>query len=149
MPKRTGISKPRRLRQLDRAVKAMQMRLDHKSWEVIAKELGYDNPSGPYKAVMRYMEMFPAENVDEFRKIETKRMDFFREKVLESIKSEKFLDLDRVESYLKITDRVYRLMGVNNTNKNETNVTISLEALVDGSMKEEESDNRISELIDE
>ncbi len=92
---------------MQKAVKALELRLEHKPWRVVAQEVGYSDPKAAYKSVMDYLETQPRENREQFITQETERLERLREKVAPGLP-----EREHIDAYLKITDRIHRLQGV-------------------------------------
>lgn len=58
-----------------RDVRALQLRMAGYTYEEIAKQLGYANSSGPYKAVLRLLKNYQRELAAQYKMIEGQRLE--------------------------------------------------------------------------
>ncbi len=118
--------------------RAYELRLAGKTFKVIAKELGYSDPSGAYQAFQRAREIVSLENLSEWRILELYRLDALQnslwDKALEG-------NISAVNAVLKVFDLRARLIGLYAPEKHETNTEPSWSE-VDQAVKE------LTEIID-
>ena len=108
MAARNGKGRPTHLIAMQKAVKALEVRLEHKPWRKVAEEVGYANAGAAYNSVMSYLETQPRENREQFIIEETERLEALREKLAVGLPGREVVDV-----YLKVTDRIHRLQGIN------------------------------------
>ena len=98
--------------------RAYELRLAGKTFKVIAKELGYSDPSGAYQAFQRAREIVSLENLSEWRLLELYRLDALQnslwDKALEG-------NISAVNAVLKVFDLRARLIGLYAPEKHEIN----------------------------
>lgn len=66
---------PRRIAAKERAKRALELRQAGATYEEIAEALGYEDRSGPYRAVKNALEELPREAAVELRRLEAMRLD--------------------------------------------------------------------------
>jgi chemotaxis protein histidine kinase CheA len=100
----------RRLKAAERQREALQLRAAGRTFEDIAKELGYRGPSGAYRAVQAGLKKTLQEPADELRRVECERLDRLMEALWErAIVRGNVAAVDRV---LRIMERRSRLLGL-------------------------------------
>src|SRR3990167_2052497 len=100
---------PFRLRQLLKGQQALDMRLAGRTYQEIAKALGYANASGPYLAIQALIRRNALESLEELRDVEGQRLDKMMEQVWPRATTG---DLDSIDTVLKIQQRRARLYGL-------------------------------------
>lgn len=93
-----------------RAQESLELRRQGKTWQEIADDLGYADRSGARKAVERLLDRTEFESVDEFRVLESDRLD-----ALHQAHWDKAIngDVKATELVLKISAQRCRLLGLN------------------------------------
>jgi hypothetical protein len=86
-------------------LKALELRKAGKSYDEIAKELGYRSKSGAHNAVMSALKKTLQEPANELRKLEVERLDAMLADLWESKKE----NTDRI---LRIMERRAKLLGL-------------------------------------
>lgn len=104
-PKRSA----RRLKAKERQLAALELRKGGKTYEEIAKELGYRGKSGAFKAVELALKDMMQEPADEVRRLELSRLDKMLDSLWWQIGSGKHSVIEKV---LKIMDRRAKLLGL-------------------------------------
>lgn len=66
---------PRRIAAKERAKRALELRQAGATYEEIAEALGYEDRSGPYRAVKKALDELPREAAVELRRLEAMRLD--------------------------------------------------------------------------
>lgn len=110
----------RRLTAAQRANDALRLRLQRVPYREIARQVGYANPAGAYRAVQREIAKVPRENATELLKQELETLDLLQAKIMGAIldpgedskgrpKQPDLWSLDRV---LGIMDRRARLLNL-------------------------------------
>jgi len=94
---------------LERQVKALDLAREGKSYDDIAKEVGFHDRSGARKAVVRALESKVVEGADELRLLEAARLDAI---MIEPYRRAVEGDHAAVHRYLRISDRRVRLLGL-------------------------------------
>ncbi|MEV0543797.1 hypothetical protein [Nocardia salmonicida] len=92
-----------------RQTEALNMRLLGATWDQIAKEKGYADPSGAYRAVEAVLKRVESAGASELRKLEDMRLDLALRKVGPGVMAG---DLKAIELYAKLHDRRVKLHGL-------------------------------------
>lgn len=71
-PRNTGL---KTIQEVERGAKALELRKAGATYEEIAKQLGYADPSGPQKVVMRMLQAIRREPAEELVTLELSRID--------------------------------------------------------------------------
>jgi hypothetical protein len=94
---------------LEKEAKIIELRRVGFTWEIIAKELGYANASGAYKAYQRLSDRFIRPNLEEYRDMELDRLDRLHATYwAKATKGE----TKAAEMVLKIIDKRAKLLGL-------------------------------------
>ena len=108
MANRTGIDI---IRAREREKRALELRKAGLSYAQIAEKLGYADPSGAHKAVMRALDkLVPKEDVEKVRRLELARLDAIAIKLWKQIVEEG--DIQAVNAYLRVMERRARYLGL-------------------------------------
>jgi hypothetical protein len=108
---------PRRaVREAARAARAVKLRCEGLTLDQIATKLGYSNRSSAFKAIERSLRENTAENVEQLRQVEGRRLD-----ELEAVYRPKAMrgDLDAAKLLVAVGDRRAKLFGLNAPVKTE------------------------------
>ena len=105
----------------NRDLKAYELRLSGLTFAVIAKKLGYADPSGAYQAYQRAREVITLDNLAELRLLELERLDRVLNVVWDEVLQGK---LAAINAYLKITDLRAKLIGLYQPEKIQMGVTM-------------------------
>ena len=105
-----------------KATKAVNLRLEGKTFPEIAKELGYNSQQAAYDAVMRTLKAMQREPADELRTLELERLD--------SIWPIHYLnaqagDVQALTACMKVMERRAMLLGLNAPVKVDSKTEIS------------------------
>lgn len=100
---------PKRLAVLEKERQALELRKAGATFEAIATQVGYTNPSAAHKAVKRAMDRTIREPADELRALESERLDRM---LLTSWKLAIAGDLKAVDRVLKVIELRARLFGL-------------------------------------
>lgn len=104
----------RRLAATERQLQALELRAGGVSFPRIAQRLGYDGPSGAYKAVLTALKRTQQEPADEVRRLAVERLD----RILFAIwKRALDGDLECIDRVLKIETRRAKLLGLDAPDK--------------------------------
>ncbi|WP_280332882.1 hypothetical protein [Nocardia wallacei] len=93
----------------ERQAKALKLRMAGVPWAAIADELGYADPSGPFRAVESLLNRQESEAAESYRKIEDMRLDVALRKVWQDVMAG---DLKAIDTLLKVHDRRVKLHGL-------------------------------------
>ena len=109
-----------------KAAKALELRMEGKTFEVIAEELGYAGKQGAYDAVKRSLDAITREPAQELIKLDLERLD-----VLWQIQylNAQGGDVQAMAACMKIMERRARLLGLDAPEKKDLNATITTKAL--------------------
>lgn len=69
------VTRPRRADAMQRAAQAWHLRVIGRTWEEIAREVGYASPQGAHRAVSRFAVTLPDPKPDELREMWRARME--------------------------------------------------------------------------
>lgn len=92
-----------------RALKALDLRIEGKTWINIADTLGYADESGARKATARLLNRIEHEKVVELRELESLKLDAMQRAAWNEAVSG---DLDAIKVVLQVHDRKVRLFGL-------------------------------------
>lgn len=82
---------------VQRDIRAAELRSESLTWMEIAEKLGYESPSGAYKAAQRGWQSIPTENLAEARALELAKLDRREQAMLRIMEAEHFaIDHGRV-----------------------------------------------------
>lgn len=114
----------RRKRKLNEAVvlreqQVLQLRRFGATFEAIAKQLGYANEGGAYKAYQRACLSIIRDDVEDLRQLEIDRLDFALVKIMPKVSEGQLNAIDRM---LRIMERRARLLGLDAPVKAELEV---------------------------
>lgn len=98
-----------RLNAADKQRQALELRKAGKSLDAIAQEVGYNSPSGAFRAIVSGLRKTLQEPADEVRKMELERLDAMLEATWEFAMTGKPEAVDRV---LKIMERRAKYLGL-------------------------------------
>ncbi|NKY50176.1 hypothetical protein [Nocardia vermiculata] len=93
----------------DRQMRALRLRMAGAPWAAIAEELGYADPSGPFRAVESLLNRQESEAAETYRQMEDMRLDVALRKVWPGVMTG---DLKAIETMLKVHDRRSKLHGL-------------------------------------
>jgi len=136
---------PRRLQAAKKQVKALELRVEGRSFRQIALELKYRGPSGAHKAVDAALERTIREPADEVRQLELERLD--RLQIMPWKQATVIGDPKAIASVIKIMERRAKLLGL------DAPITYSLEDIqeiahtVYGVIERRVTDPELRELI--
>ena len=104
---------------------ALRLRLQGKSYQQIADELGYATPSGAHQAVKKALARTVQEPADELRKVESDRMDAMLSYMWPRVEKG---DPRAVEVAMKLAERRAKLLGLDAPEQIETkqDITVSI-----------------------
>jgi hypothetical protein len=106
----------------DRERQALDLRKAGASFDAIAKQLGYSDPSGAHRAVTRALDRIPNEAAASLRVVEAERLDRL---LLAVWKDALAGDLKAMDRALRILDQRARLLGLNLPVKAEVDMSVS------------------------
>lgn len=113
MPERTS---PQRIKAAHRQAEALKLRASGMRYEDIAKQLGYKNHQGAWKAVKTALKKTIQEPADELRQMEAERLDRMLEAMWAKATSSTAKDATwYVDRVLKIMERRAALLGLDAT----------------------------------
>lgn len=92
-----------------RALKALDLRIEGKTWTQIADTLGYADESGARKATARLLNRIEHEKVVELRELESFKLDAMQRAAWNDAVSG---DMDAIKVVLQVHDRKVRLFGL-------------------------------------
>jgi len=98
--------------------KALRMRSSGMTYGKIAEAMGCSK-SAAYERVQRALAAIPAEAVDEYRRLETDRLDTLLELAMRKVESEDKGFLFAIDRVLAIMDRRSKLLGLDSPVKHE------------------------------
>jgi DNA-binding PucR family transcriptional regulator len=105
---------------LDKESAVVALRREGRTWQEIARSIGYASASGASDAYARASSRVVAEGIDELRALENDRLDALHtavwDKALEG-------DYKALEIVLKIMDRRSRLLGLDQPARKQVEVT--------------------------
>lgn len=117
----------------DKERQALELRKAGATFDAIARQLGFADPSGAHRAVSRAIERIPAQAVNEFRAVDVERLDRLFLAVWQPALGGDLKALDRA---LRILDQRAKLLGLNTTVKAEMDVTVTERSQVDIELQE-------------
>ncbi len=109
MAKKKSKTTPRAMSIAEKRVKAAELRIQGLNFSEIAKQVGYANPSGAYKAVVEVMASAERETGTELLELELQRLDEMLQSVWEGARKGILFNVDRV---LKISEQRAKLLGL-------------------------------------
>ena len=104
---------------IDKEAQCVQFRRMGLTFEQIAKQVGYANGGGAYKAFQRACDRIVAEDIDEIRKVALERLDYALRNVMEAVGRGSLGAIDRM---LRIEERRARLLGLDAPIKQEIEI---------------------------
>lgn len=107
---------PRRIEAVERARKALELRIRGADFEGIAKALGYADRSGAYRAVKAALDRVPAHDAKELRRINLERLNRLRLKNSPGVEE---ADPKALGMELSIQEREARYLGLDAPAKSE------------------------------
>lgn len=111
--RQTGIrASVKALTAAERMAKAVELRKAGHTFQHIADELGYKNPSGAHNAVMSALRKTLQEPTDELRKLEIERLDAMLNALWPQIMARNAYSARAVEVALKVMDRRANFLGL-------------------------------------
>lgn len=113
----------------EREKEAVTLRIGGASFDEIAERLGYHDKSGARKAVVRILERYAPEPLEELRRLELARLDEALAGIWSRVKDG---DLEAVETFLRISTRRARLLGLDAP----ASLRIIPEGLIDAEIRE-------------
>jgi len=120
---------------LERDLECVALRRANLEWDVIAKRLGYSNPSHAYQRFMLVMKSYPVEQVDDAREVELQRYNELLAAVwpqcLDTESKNQHWAIDRAA---KLMDQRARLMGWNRPVRQE--IAVLTESTVDSAIRD-------------
>lgn len=102
-------TEPRMVLAREREKEAVDLRIEGASFDLIAETLGYHDKSGARKAIMRALERYAPEPLEELRRLELARLDVAQAGIWDGVRDG---DLEAVDTFLKISTRRARLLGL-------------------------------------
>lgn len=127
MPKKKAVStskktSPQAAEAKLRASKALELRMEGKTFEVIAEELGYAGKQGAYEAVRRSLAEITREPAEELIRLDLERLD-----VLWQIQylNAQGGDVQAMAACMKIMERRARLLGLDAPEKREVTAEVT------------------------
>ena len=107
---------PKRIAAQEKGRQALELRMAGMDFDGIAKQLGYADPSGAYRAVDRLLKRRYSATVEEYRRLELARLDRIgRPQHIRAAEG----DGKAAQVALQITDRRMRLTGMDAPVKHE------------------------------
>ena len=103
--------------QAERRRQALELRKAGATYDQIARQIGYANEGGAYKAVQAALKAVYREPADEVRKLELERLDRLTLALWTRAKEGEAEAIDRV---LKLMDRRAKLLGLDAPTRHET-----------------------------
>ena len=94
---------------LDKEARCVQLRRMGLTFSQIAKEVGYTNAGGAYKAFQRAYDRIIVEDVKEIRTVALERLDFALRGIMDAVGKGSLGAIDRM---LRIEERRARLLGL-------------------------------------
>ena len=109
-----------------KAAKALELRMEGKTFEDIAKEAGYNSKQAAYDAVKRSLDAVTREPAEELIKLDLERLD-----VLWQIQylNAQGGDVQALAACMKLMERRARLLGLDAPQKQEVNATVATKEL--------------------
>jgi len=126
--KKTGVGSRRNVKARTRAQDAVRLRNAGVSYPAIAKQLGYSNASGPFKAVMRELResgIDLREDVARLREQELQRLDILNQAVWPGVVQQP-ADMPAVHEALRISESRRSLLGLDAPKQLEARVRIDI-----------------------
>ena len=99
----------RQMTMLRKETESFTLRMAGASYQQIADQVGYADPSGAYRAFNRALNRIIMEEPDEMRLLELSRLDRIQ---IEIYRNATQGQLGAVDRYLKIAERRAKLMGI-------------------------------------
>ncbi|ORL93430.1 hypothetical protein A5N78_04660 [Prescottella equi] len=120
--------KPEGISDRQRAVNAMQLRRDGKTWDEVADACGYADRSTAHRAVKRVLERVEGETVDDYREVVNARYEALYTKAWEAItsaegKGQLVGRSQLVAAARGVLDSQAKLLGLGAPQKSELTVT--------------------------
>lgn len=109
-----------------KAAKALELRMEGKTFEVIAEELGYAGRQGAYDAVRRSLDAITREPAEELIKLDLERLD--------ALWGIQFLnaqagDVQAMAACMKIMERRAKLLGLDAPEKKDVKAEVTTKEL--------------------
>ena len=109
MPKPTHQTNSKAIKHQERALRAMEMRKAGLPYSRIAKELGYSDESGPYRAVKGILDKQRQELAVDVRELELARLEDMLQAIWAAVQQGDMAAIDRV---LRIQERRAKFLGL-------------------------------------
>lgn len=108
---------PDNLDAAERGRRALELRRDGMTWPAIAEELGYADKASAYNAAKRLLDRTEVESVEEYRAIQSDRLDEAYRIQFKALKDLVFMGElpaipPAVNALVKISDRQSKLLGL-------------------------------------
>lgn len=124
----------------ERDAEAARLKSRGLTYEQIARNLGYADASGAYRAVQRALAAVPAESVDELRRIQREQIDALTAKAIEVLESTHYAHtqsgqlvegpdgqplidsmptLHAIDRIIRLAERLSKLMGLDAPSRHE------------------------------
>lgn len=109
-----------------KAAKALELRMEGKTFEAIAQELGYAGKQGAYDAVKRSLDAITREPAEELIKLDLERLD-----VLWQIQylNAQGGDVQAMAACMKLMERRAKLLGLDAPVKQDVTATVTTKEL--------------------
>ena len=117
----------------EKEVKVVNMRRLGFTFEAIAKEVGYVNAGGAYKAFQRGMREIIVEDVEEIRLVELDRLDIAQRAIMPAVMKGR---IPAINTMLKLSERRARLLGLDAPVKHELEVNYFERDVIDSEYAE-------------
>ncbi len=114
---------PDRLEDADRHAEVFRLRIAGHDFPTIAAKLGYASKSGPYEAIKAELKRRLWDQVDDYRNLLIARDETIWRKVYAKFEASDEVDLDVVDTLLKILDRMAKHAGIESP-KAQVNVNV-------------------------
>jgi hypothetical protein len=94
---------------IDREQAVVALRRQGLTWDAIAKQVGYKDPTGAHSAYMRASKRVVKEDIDAIRQVETERLDIAQSAIWQTVLTG---DNQSIATLLRIMERRAKLLGL-------------------------------------
>jgi len=105
---------------LAKEAEVVKLRRGGLTWDMIAKQVGYSNPSGAYDAYMRASARIVRSDIEDIRRTEEDRLDLAQAAIWGKVMGG---DIPAVQALIRIMERRAKLLGLDQPIKQQIEVT--------------------------
>lgn len=118
---------------LEKELRVVQLRRLGLTFDMIATEVGYANPSGAYKAFRRGVKEIVVEDIQEIRTVELERLDLAQRAIMAAVAQGR---IPAINTMLRLMERRARLLGLDAPVKHELEVNYFERDIIDSEYAE-------------